>query len=1181
MGSSRISSATACLLGLPLLVSPASAQASAAGEVSTTPDNQVLVKLAPEDISAANPFDLSGRTVIFTPDGHGGYSRSVRSVAWEDDIGPAVADGAEIRLQSFTVDFAGRRWGSFFVSRLGLIAFGEPYEYSLPGYSPGFETMSEIAGQFVTAPTISPLFKPLLGGRDATQHVASSADRVVVTWITTEPHYYVYGVSPAKSSRFQLVLSAGGEITFSYVDVAIRDGIVGVFPNEEIERRDLIVGIADERADTALPGHLDLLNAAIYESNVPAKVIVEWTMREPARRPRAGTQNLYRLHFSAADDHFQWLVAVQDDGTHWTRGGERLQTADREKIMLLADIGDLNGLSARVSADVGEFTPSGDPLTTDGSREEQITLPTAFPKVDLSRPDGGFSRRQSEVFHYRGVPNLDEIACRVIDVLGDQFDLFTFHSEFRVDYQESASDWKRYREDITGVGDDLARRESSPCGEGRLKGHWKRPVWMKADSVFTDSRVRHGPAERTGYERGLLLFAHEFTHHWTAWASYTKGGQVESLAGDRCRCHWRWDLHVPAAFPWSDAELGPRSLMGGRYWRENNDGTFTPLDGYWGGGHSWLDLYAMGLAEAHEVPDMFILRNLRAVSDGDPRGPHTADKEIVTIDQVVAAEGPRVPGRGRGAQQDFNAGFVYLLEPGQTPDPEMLRLHAEYREKVIEHWSHITGGRSRMTTTVPVDDGPDDGGPTSPTEPGRTAPPTLDLACHGYDEGATRAYNCIPEPSQQRFMGTFVPAVGSACDRGSIAEFPPGRVVFQIRCRDGSPGQFAAWSYSGRGPASFVTPAGTSRVRIRTSFPGSSVRLSVWCRAPQEHLVVNELLGASWGNDGTSGIYRMAGCREVAVDTAREDLQWRFAQELAATALTPPRSWERVTGAGGDLSAEALQDLAAAAELERRWRRPGRSWMHPRPGASTRGAAPTADADGGARLDLRTASEPDDGTDALNWAPFRATTRTVPLTLDLTCHGYDEGATRAYNCIPEPSQQHHMRTFVPAVGSACDQGSIAEFPPGRIVFQIRCRDAGGGQSAAWSHSGLGPAFFEKPTDTPRVWVRTSFSGSSVGLSVWCRAPQEHLVVNELLGRSWGNDGTEGLYDLAGCREVEVDTAEGENVRWSFTEELAATALTPPRSWEQVSDTGMALPPEARQDLATAAELERLWPRPGR
>ena len=64
------------------------------------------------------------------------------------------------------------------------------------------------------------------------------------------------------------------------------------------------------------------------------------------------------------------------------------------------------------------------------------------------------------------------------------------------------------------------------------------------------------------------------------------------------------------------------------------------------------------------------------------------------------------------------------------------------------------------------------------------------------------------------------------------------------------------------------------------------------------------------------------------------------------------------------------------------------------------------------------------------------------------------------------------------------------------------------------------------------------------------------------------------YGMAGCREVEVDT--GQDVQWWFTQELAATALTPPRSWEPVAGArGDALPAEARQDLATAAELERL------
>ena len=51
------------------------------------------------------------------------------------------------------------------------------------------------------------------------------------------------------------------------------------------------------------------------------------------------------------------------------------------------------------------------------------------------------------------------------------------------------------------------------------------------------------------------------------------------------------------------------------------------------------------------------------------------------------------------------------------------------------------------------------------------------------------------------------------------------------------------------------------------------------------------------------------------------------------------------------------------------------------------------------------------------------TIRTAPPAVDLTCHGYDEGATRAYNCIPEPSQQHHYADVRSSrwVGLRCGQ----------------------------------------------------------------------------------------------------------------------------------------------------------------
>ena len=61
--------------------------------ISITPDNQILVELMPEDTAPANLFDLNGRTLVFTPDGQGGYSREVQALAWEEDIGEAVVDG--------------------------------------------------------------------------------------------------------------------------------------------------------------------------------------------------------------------------------------------------------------------------------------------------------------------------------------------------------------------------------------------------------------------------------------------------------------------------------------------------------------------------------------------------------------------------------------------------------------------------------------------------------------------------------------------------------------------------------------------------------------------------------------------------------------------------------------------------------------------------------------------------------------------------------------------------------------------------------------------------------------------------------------------------------------------------------------------------------------------------------
>ena len=200
-----------------------------------------------------------------------------------------------------------------------------------------------------------------------------------------------------------------------------------------------------------------------------------------------------------------------------------------------------------------------------------------------------------------------------------------------------------------------------------------------------------------------------------------------------------------------------------------------------------------------------------------------------------------------------------------------------------------------------------------------TDPPTIDVTCHGYDEGATRAYNCIPVASQQSLLGTFVPPVGSECNGGRIAEFPPGRIVFQIRCNDGPGGTTPTgpWSRSGLGSETGIQkPDGIRRIRVVSRFTGSYSTFQVSCQASASSsyygvTIVNELVGSYYDNQGTDGIYGVANCLgpHFRVWTGDSQVEWTLTEDRAQTAISPPRTWEGVTGAGGNLSVEALARL--------------------------------------------------------------------------------------------------------------------------------------------------------------------------------------------------------------------------------------------------------------------------------
>ena len=682
--------------------------------ISVTSENQILLELMSEDLVPANPLDLAGRTLVFTPDGDGGYSRSVRVVDWEDNIGNPVGDNEEIE-PSFRLAFADQEWESFFVSRYGAVTYGEPYPF--PQVGPDrWGTMVEIAGRLGTPPMIAALYKPRLGGwsgHDAeefgnVQHVSRRPDRVVITWITSDPAFYVHGVPPREKTRFQMALYADGRIAFHYApepknpDEALRDGIVGLFPG--VVRTDrLLKSIADPE-DRSLPGHLDLVETAVYTTSEPNRVLVEFTTRSPIR-PLPGQELVYELQLDVdepfTDEHedrdLLMGAVVLPDGrleARWDATGAPFK-GHENRIALLAHLQTIGARSASVSGRSWTVnSATGAWSFGDGGRPDVVMFPEVAPSAptDLSRP--GSSPAHREVFHHTGAKDhLVPIGCRVIELLGNEFDALVFHSQFRYDLQFSGSWWGFYpgNTPIRGIGHtEEELEEKSPCAT-RLRGQWGFAIWTKSDFVaVVDSLGRVAPSGR-----GLWHIAHEFTHTWTARASYLNNGESEPLWTTGRGAHWLPAFHTPAAFARS------HSIMGGRHWRENEDGTFTPVwpDKRAGEGLSWLDLYLAGLATPDEVPDSFILRNLRETGAGW-LGPHTGEKETVTMEQILAALGPRDPPAAR-SQKVFNIGFVYLLEPGQQPDQDDLSFHALLLDEWPEYWARITGGRSRFTIELP------------------------------------------------------------------------------------------------------------------------------------------------------------------------------------------------------------------------------------------------------------------------------------------------------------------------------------------------------------------------------------------------------------------------------------------------------------------------------------------------
>jgi len=296
-----------------------------------------------------------------------------------------------------------------------------------------------------------------------------------------------------------------------------------------------------------------------------------------------------------------------------------------------------------------------------------------------------------EAFHWAGPPRTVDLTCTVIGALGDHFDFFAWYSDFRLDTQEAGTPSTGPRGgNVTGINEP-SRSGAPYCSEKRLQWMFVQPVYIGSDQ----GQERSPDGSMTDYDYAVSQIGHELGHRWTADALAVIDGDTVDLGPT----HWTRGLQAPAAFPYRRPVEA--SAMGGGVWQDNHDGTYTQLDDDFfvpATGYSYLDLYLMGLVPPSEVPDFFLLTHLLQVG-GDDRGRPVfgADEKAVTIQDVIAANGPRQPD-SEHSQKHFRTGIVAVTLHGKRPSPELVRRANAIGDHWVGYWEKVTGHRATMTT---------------------------------------------------------------------------------------------------------------------------------------------------------------------------------------------------------------------------------------------------------------------------------------------------------------------------------------------------------------------------------------------------------------------------------------------------------------------------------------------------
>ncbi|MBU0728774.1 MAG: hypothetical protein KKE17_09040 [Proteobacteria bacterium] len=298
-----------------------------------------------------------------------------------------------------------------------------------------------------------------------------------------------------------------------------------------------------------------------------------------------------------------------------------------------------------------------------------------------------------------------EIAKEFIATHQDDYDFLVIISnfDFLMPQDEAIAFYHEVKNDVQGIGKDLFNNSTFYGSNGVLQG----TIDMgNIQSIGVD------PLD-PGFSETMGTLSHELLHRWAAEVTYRKPDNTISidLLG-KGGSHWNFLLDTAG------------SLEYGNRWINNGNGTFTSLAGrkYF----SPLDLYLMGFIDKSEVPPMLLIDNAGIDHERLPEPGVTIEgaAQYVSIDDIIAAEGERIPGV-TDSQKTFRIGCIFVTRPGTYSENDLYGIR-----NIMQNWtmwfSGLTNGVGKIEIdTAPFTNLPENPGPETLLFDPRTAAPEI------------------------------------------------------------------------------------------------------------------------------------------------------------------------------------------------------------------------------------------------------------------------------------------------------------------------------------------------------------------------------------------------------------------------------------------------------------------------